>query len=85
MAKLSNQDVRALLEAEREKVLAQLAGFARKEKAAAEKSSPAVVAQGRAPPPSCSRAAHSDHRVTDSPTPPAVTRQMAHHWLRDEE
>ncbi len=37
MAKLSNQDVRALREAEREKVLAELAGFARKDKAAREK------------------------------------------------
>ncbi|HEX4521575.1 MAG TPA: hypothetical protein VH063_18520 [Gaiellaceae bacterium] len=85
MAKLSNQDVRALIEAERQKVLANLGSVARKERAAREKElnrrrkfrarTTALLLEGRA----------LGMAMTDMAHAAGVTRQMAHHWLRDEE
>ena len=85
MAKVSNRDVRALIEAERQRVLAELAGLARKEKAAREKElnrrrkfrarTTTLLLEGKA----------LGIAVTDMAHAAGVTRQLAHHWLREEE
>ena len=82
MPRLSTEEVRALLDAERERVLTQLQALARKNEAAREKER------------SRRRKFHSRVRVlfvegkelglpvTEMAKAVGVTRQMAHVWLR---
>ncbi len=84
MAKTSNRDVRALIESEHQRVLDELGALARKEAAAREKElnrrrkfklrTTALLIDGKA----------LGLAVTDMAHAAGVTRQMAHHWLRDE-
>ena len=83
MAKGSTTDVRRLLESERGRVLAQLDALSRKAAAAQAKElarqrklrtrTAALLVEGK----------ELGMSVTDMARAAGVTRQMAHHWLRD--
>ena len=84
MAKLSAVEVRALLDAERERVLEQLRSLARKDAAARAKElgrrrkfrsrTRALLVEGKS----------LGVAITDMAEAVGVTRQMAHVWLREQ-
>ena len=85
MAKLSTQEVRELLDTERDRVLGQLKALARKNAAARDKELArrrkfrarvkGLMAEGK----------DLGVAITDMAQAVGVTRQMAHTWLREEQ